>query len=288
VAGASVASACASRDNLTSAGRSTRDQEALPGAARRRDRTLPPLLGRTCMTQLNAAGWMDRPVRRHEHVRLRSARERGEWTRPGSRMREASPCATPRVRTLCDRRGRPPVGVHHRARHAEGRHDPRVDGMLPDGASFQATSGGSTLYAHDRLAVRRGAARRWWSTSPGAGRRRRSTRPARRGRRSRTTSAAHQHLQHASELTQMSFSGNAGVFGRTYRYGAGSADPAWRRGRQLLAADYDSRDRLQDYRDTRTWTETVWEPWDPYGDCPGCFIQTDVTPSTRFGRGESV
>ncbi len=83
------------------------------------------------------------------------------------------------------------------------------------------------------------------------------------------------------ELTQMSFSGLSGTFSRSYARDNSSRiweiTHGWEADSYSRLHNYDSRDRLMDYRDTRTWTETVWEAWDPYGDCPACFIQTDIT-----------
>ena len=83
------------------------------------------------------------------------------------------------------------------------------------------------------------------------------------------------------ELQRAAYSGSAAAFTRFYQYDQSTRIAQIARG---IATDstkrihnYDSRDRLSDYRDVRTWVETVWEPWDPYGDCPGCMIQNDIT-----------
>ena len=79
------------------------------------------------------------------------------------------------------------------------------------------------------------------------------------------------------ELTQMTFTGSSGAFSRLYARDHSSRIAEITFGWDSRLHNYDSRNRLLDYRDTQTWTETVWEPWDPYNDCPGCMIQTEVT-----------
>ena len=79
------------------------------------------------------------------------------------------------------------------------------------------------------------------------------------------------------DLTQLTFTGASAAFSRSYARDHSSRIGEITFGWSSRVHNYDSRDRLMDYRDTQTWTETVWEPWDPYGDCPGCMIQTEVT-----------
>jgi RHS repeat-associated protein len=83
------------------------------------------------------------------------------------------------------------------------------------------------------------------------------------------------------ELQQQAYSGSAASLTRAYQFDASTRIAQIERGNwsdnTKRVHNYDSRDRLMDYRDVRTWVETVWEPWDPYGDCPGCMIQNDIT-----------
>jgi len=157
-------------------------------------------------------------------------------------------------------------------------------GTLPDAVSWQATSGGTTLWTRT-IGTLYDAARRARTVVDFAGVGTQTAFDQAGAEKSvalaNNISTRTNTFSTRSELTQMSFTGAAGVFARTYQHDASSR--IW----QILHGaegdsysrlhNYDSRDRLQDYRDTHTWTETTWEAWDPYGDCPGCFIQVDVT-----------
>ncbi len=90
------------------------------------------------------------------------------------------------------------------------------------------------------------------------------------------------------ELTQMTFTGASAAFSRSYARDYSSRIGEITFGWDSRVHNYDARDRLMDYRDTQTWTETVWEPWDPYGDCPGCMIQTEVTHVDTLRAGAYV
>jgi len=157
-------------------------------------------------------------------------------------------------------------------------------GSLPDGVTFEGKSGSSTLWTRT-IGSLYDAVRRtkvvvdynggWTQSSfDKDGAVKTTTLANNISTRTNTFSAL-------GELTQVAHSNGAWSQGRTYQHDASSR--IW----QVLHGvpedqysrlhTYDSRDRLSAYRDTRTWTETVWQEWDPYGDCPGCFIPVDIT-----------
>lgn len=157
-------------------------------------------------------------------------------------------------------------------------------GSLLDGVTFEATNGGSSLWTRE-IGAQFDASRRvrtvvdfggglTQSAFDKAGAEKTVTLANNISTRTNAFSAR-------SELLYQSFSGAAATFARTYERDAssriwqvlqGSAGDSYSR-----LHNYDSRDRLQDYRDTHTWTETTWEAGDPFGECPGCFIQVDIT-----------
>ena len=157
-------------------------------------------------------------------------------------------------------------------------------GTLPDGVTHRAFSGTTLLWSRSRG---RGfdAARRvqtevdfgggWTQTTfDRAGAPRTTTLPSNVLTRTDTRSAL-------GSLQQRTYTGSAGVLSRGYD--RDHSDRIWRtrwgtEGDEYSRVHtYDTRDRLTAWRDIRTWTETIWESWDPYGDCPGCFIPVEVT-----------
>jgi len=88
----------------------------------------------------------------------------------------------------------------------------------------------------------------------------------------------------ASQLLTETFTGNASPLSRTY----GDYDAVDRLGSVARPAsgapivrlhEYDALGRLKVWRDQQTWewTEYFEIPWDPYNDCPGCFILDSTT-----------
>jgi len=157
-------------------------------------------------------------------------------------------------------------------------------GSLPDGVTFQASSGGSILWTRT-MGATFDAARRartvvdftggsTQTTFDKAGARSTVTLPSSAGTRANTFSTR-------SELIYTSFTGSGAALTRTYFRDASSRIGEVLQGYQgdsySRVHNYDSRDRLMDYRDTHTWTETTWEAGDPFGECPGCFVQVDIT-----------